>query len=85
MVVGWTLIGPEKTIFDAAIESDSRNYRFIEVTPLYIGQFYSKTSSYGAKKFLVGGAIEPFAFAMKGGERRPISLRDCPSFLICFN
>lgn len=73
MVINWTL--KEKSTLKGSLfkndndsESKGQIYRFIEATPLYIGQMKNHETHHGKRKLSVGGAIEPYAFAMKGGK-----------------
>ena len=69
-IIGTTLIGP---IDGAPFVAKTQNYSLMEITPLYVGAMRNLDIAYKYKDFgrvhtkHVGGAVEPFAFARKGG------------------
>lgn len=69
-VIGTTLVGP---VAGAPFTAKTQNYSLLEITPLYVGTMKNLDIKYKYKSIglthsrRVGGAIEPFAFARKGG------------------
>lgn len=68
-IVGTTLVGP---LAGAPYYADTHNFTRIEMTAMYVGQMRNLEVGYKYDKdksvhsMLVGGAIEPFAFTLKG-------------------
>jgi hypothetical protein len=70
-VIGWTIAGPQQGLFDPPYNEKNKRYDFFETTPLYVGTMRSFQEEYnvaGKTSIYYGGAIEPYAFAVKGGR-----------------
>jgi len=69
-VTGTTLVGP---VAGAPFTAKTQNYSLLEITPLYVGAMRNLDVKYKYKGIglshnkHIGGAIEPYAFARKGG------------------
>jgi hypothetical protein len=66
-IIGTSLVGPSE---GAPYTKTSQNYTMIEITPLYVGQFKNLDVKYDyglvSHSKRIGGAVEPFAFAVNG-------------------
>lgn len=67
-VIGTTVVGPANC---GPFDSKNQNYTMVEITPLYVGQMNTIDVKYEKKLGLdrtrrVGGALEPFGFAVQG-------------------
>jgi len=64
-IVGITVVGPDILMPEAPfVDVSSQNFNFIEVTPLYVGNFHTHSIEYDKKlNVITGGVIEPFGFA----------------------
>jgi hypothetical protein len=67
MVLGWSLIGPDRSWIDDQYNAQHNHFRVMDVTPLYMGQFSNEYAHFGTEKFKIGGVYEPFCFALQGG------------------
>jgi len=67
-IIGVSLVGPHQVMppDDSFLSINRDPFYFLEVTPLYIGNFFSKEITYnfghGTDCILVGGAVEPIGF-----------------------
>jgi len=70
-IIGASLVGPNQVMppDDSFLTVNREPFYFIEITPLYIGNFFSKQITYnfghGEDMILVGGVVEPIAYDKK--------------------
>jgi hypothetical protein len=76
MILGWTFAGPERSNQENPYDAKYNQFRYFEVTPLYVGQFSNEYAAYGGEQIRLGGVIEPYGFSITGGQAPEYGLEE---------